>query len=196
MKRFVFHIVITILVSMSISILRAQPPGLSVGEKVRIFLPPAGSEYIKGTVTQIDSLTMKIVNGKGEMAIPYESISELEVSQGMKRNTRKIALIGASLGMMAGSLIAASNPRTTSCRKIPVCILDACGTTRICVTKGISMVGGMVTGFLGGAIIGGLFGLVPFEQWESVPLDASVSMFPTGPHAPSVRPTITLRLSF
>jgi hypothetical protein len=123
------------------------------GQRVRIRVPT--KQELKGKVITIraDTLTMQLMKPgpSSTLAIPFSSITELEISKGQQGNTLK----GAGFGLLGGGLMGLKARR-------------GCGDNSQC-----DLVNWLIIlGAGAGVVIGGFFGsTIRVEKWEKVPLD-------------------------
>ena len=104
-----------------------------------------------------------VVETKGHiLALPPDSVTKLEVSQGQKRNTREGVLIGLLVGGVVGAVIGYASYE--ECVGGWACLGD--------LGPGVNVVAGGVIGGLGGLVTGAFIGLaIQTDRWREVPLD-------------------------
>lgn len=145
---------------------------VSPGTRVRVTAPSIAEHRIVGTIVTIgaDTLTLKtkrkvepfILNSNGQaetLAIPFASVTKLEVIRGKKRNVVKGAGIGVVVGGLSGVVYGFSEGDDP-----PGGIL---GWT---AKEKAAMLG--IMGSLSGGVLGALIGaLKTTDRWEKAPLD-------------------------
>ncbi len=148
--------------------LAAQQDTLVVpGARVRVTAPTVAENHLVGTVAAVDAdtLVLGVNHGTSSLAIPFASMTSLEVSRGKKSKAGLGAIIGAPIGLVAGALIgyAASGGGGT----FPL----GEGLERL-EEGGDAMAAGALLGGLTGGLIGALIGSsIKVDRWETVPLD-------------------------
>jgi hypothetical protein len=150
---------------------QTAPDGASVtvapGSRIRVATPATGR--IVGTLLSAtsDSLHLEVVNGSS-IAFPVASVSQLELSAGVRRNGWKGAGIGLLAGAGVGGVIGLATYRRTECDE-PVLELFVCSfidqTSRNVTVVADAALAGTV-----GAVVGALIGHVGRESWVRVPL--------------------------
>ncbi len=153
----------------------AQVP-VRKGARVRVtrppICPPTDTICMRGPPPQsvgtfwaweADSLIMES-NGNA-LALPLNSVTKLEVSQGQKSHTVEGAIIGLLVGGVAGAAIGyASYQKCEPQGEFFSCILDF-GPEQ-------SALGGALVIGLGGGVVGALIGRsIKTDRWAEVPLD-------------------------
>ena len=132
---------------------------VSAGERVRATIEEQSGK-LTGTLEEWGSDTLYVVpDGASQdvpaSAIPLSTLSKLEISEGLKSNAGKGALIGGGIGLVVGgamSIIAGSTVDTEVT------------STDYLIFTGFVTVGGVGIGALVGA-------LIKSERWEELPLD-------------------------
>lgn len=138
-----------------------ESPPLTPGARVRVSNRWRGSEV--GTLIALKSDTL-VLNVKGQttpLAVPFASVSKLEVSKGQKRSARKGAGRGFLIGACCGILVGAGAGTGSS---------ESEG-----MFLAIPVLGG------GGGIIGALIGTfigAEADHWEPAPLPVRVGVAP------------------
>ncbi len=148
---------------------QVQQPPVERGVRVRVTTPPPpcpawytsctrdSPRHYVGTFVAWKADTL-VVETKGHtLALPWDSVTKLEVSQGQKRNTREGVLIGLLVGGVAGAVVAVAIHE--ECER---CFIDPATLPVAVATVGV--LGGVVTG----AIIGSL---IRTDRWQEVPLE-------------------------
>jgi len=145
---------------------------VSPGTRVRITATSIAEHRIVGTILTIgaDTLTLRTKrkvapfmlksNGQAEtLAIPFASVTKLEVIRGKKRNVVKGAGIGVVVGGLSGVVYGFSEGDDP-----PGGILEWTAKEKA------AMLG--IMGSLSGVVLGALIGaLKTTDQWEKAPLD-------------------------
>lgn len=145
-----------LLLASSVAPLAAQVPDSS---RVRVSTR-SGSQWTGILLsTRADTLHMRPAGWGDALAIPFDSISSLKVSEGTQRHVRKDALIGAGIGMLTGAVLAAASYQDCTGSW---CLYDY-------GRGGDAVFGGALGLFVGGAI-GGVVGAIKREEWRSVPV--------------------------
>ena len=153
----------------------AQVP-VRKGARVRVtrppICPPTDTICMRGPPPQsvgtfwaweADSLIMES-NGNA-LALPLDSVTKLEVSQGQKSYTEVGAIIGLLVGGVAGAAIASASVEECVPEGWFSCFGSDMGSGFV------SLVGALVGG-AGGALFGGLIGsAIKTDRWQEVPLD-------------------------
>jgi len=148
---------------------QVQQPPVERGVRVRVTTPPppcpawytsctrdSPRRYV-GTFVAWKADTL-VVETKGHtLALLWDSVTKLEVSQGQKRNTREGVLIGLLVGGVAGAVVAVA-----IYEECEPCFIDP-ATLPVAVAMA-GVLGGVVTG----AIIGSL---IKTDRWQDVALD-------------------------
>ena len=151
--------------------LAAQQDTLVVlGARVRVTAPTVAENRLVGTVAAVDAdtLVLGVKHGTSSLAIPFASMTSLEVSRGKKSNVGK----GLGIGFLAGAALGAV-------------IGFAAGDDPpgfLAFSSEQKAAAGAILGGLAGGVIGGVVGATgPSERWETVPLDQiRVSLTPRG----------------
>ncbi len=155
---------------------QVQQPPVERGARVRVTTSPPNPcpawntrctrdrlpRHYVGTFVAWKADTL-VVETKGHiLALPPDSVTKLEVSQGQKRNTREGVLIGLLVGGVVGAVIGYAS-------------YEECVAGRDCLGDlglGVNVAAGGVIGVLGGLVAGAFIGLaVETDRWVDVPLD-------------------------
>ncbi len=151
---------------------QVQQPPIERGARVRVTTPPPPCptwytsctrdslrRYV-GTFVEWKADTL-VVETKGHtLALLWDSVTKLEVSQGQKRNTREGALMGLLVGGVAGAVIAAAIYEEYECGHL--CFVDP-ATIPMAVAVGVG---------LGGVAVGATIGsLIKTDRWQEAPLE-------------------------
>ena len=146
----------------------AQPysrAGIDVGRRVRVTTPGVpGRDRYAGRVVAVsaDSLTLHRDGAKAPSAIPFASITRLEVSRGRHPSGWR----GAGIGLVAGAAVGTIVGVATYQEKRGDCYLFVGCTADYREAKGISPSGGAILGAAGGMIVGTIVGrMVRSERW-------------------------------
>ncbi len=149
---------------------QVQQPPVERGARVRVTTSPPNpcpawntrclreidSRRYVGTFVAWKGDTL-VVETKGHtLALPLDSVTKLEVSQGQKRNTSEGALMGLLVGGVAGAVVAVA-----IYEECEPCFIDP-ATFPVAVAMA-GVLGGVVTG----AIIGSL---IETDRWQEVQL--------------------------
>ncbi len=152
---------------------QVQQPPVERGARVRVTTSPPNPCPAWNTRCTRDSLPRHyvgtfvawkgdtlVVETKGRiLALPLDSVTKLEASQGQKRNTREGALMGLLVGGVAGAVIGAAIYEEYECEQL--CFIDP-ATIPVAVAMGV---------VLGGVAVGATIGsLIKTDRW-AVPLD-------------------------
>lgn len=108
--------------------------------------------------TRDDSVRVRPEGVASALAIPVDSVSSLQVSQGMQRHVQRDLLIGGGIGMVAAAVSAASSYQACT----SWCIYDY-------GRGGDAAIAGVI-GFIAGGTIGAVVGAIKHEEWRSVPV--------------------------
>jgi hypothetical protein len=136
---------------------RAQP--VSQGMRVRVMAPAISNDWISGTVERADSaaLRLRVPPAGGMLLVPAETMRRMQASRGRAPSTLQGAIMGGTLGALAGFLTLQVGNDGESCAR-------GCG--------GASG-GGFLIGVGAGAVVGALIGSrirTGPERWREVPL--------------------------
>ena len=149
---------------------QVQQPPVERGARVRVTTPPPpcpawytsctrdSPRHYVGTFVAWKADTL-VVETKGHtLALPWDSVTKLEVSQGQKRNTLEGVLNGLLVGGVAGAVIGLA-----SYEECESCLID--------FGPGRAALAGTAIGVLGGLVVGATIGsLIKTDRW-AVPLD-------------------------
>ncbi len=156
---------------------QVQQPAVERGVRVRVTTPPppcpawytsctrdSPRRYV-GTFVAWKADTL-VVETKGHtLALPLDSVTRLDVSWGRKTNTGMGAEIGFLLGGLAGAFIGLASHEECVPRGWFSCIGPDFGS------EGAAL-GGALLGGLGGLVVRALIrSAVKTDRWEEVPLD-------------------------
>ena len=146
----------------------AQPwsrAGIDVGRRVRVTTPGVpGRDRYAGRVVAVgaDSLTLHRDGTPAPRAIPFTSITKLEVSRGRHPNGWR----GAGIGLVGGAAIGTVVGLITYEKGRGDCYFLAGCTPDYRESKGIDPGGGAILGATGGLIVGTIAGrFVRTEKW-------------------------------
>lgn len=132
----------------------AQGNGLpSPGERIRVADAPGSGHRVVGSVVRSDADTIGIATEAGSVvAIPGSSLSQYEVSRGLRSAFGRGLGLGALVGVIGGSVVG----------------LAAAEDDGFCNT-GCAVVGGGILFGAAGAVVGGIVGAGShYEKWERV----------------------------
>ena len=146
----------------------AQPysrAGIDVGKRVRVTTPGVpGRDRYAGRVVAIgaDSLTLYRDGAPAPTAIPFTSITKVEVSRGRHPNGWR----GAGLGLVGGAAVGTVVGLITHKKGRGECYFLAGCTPDYRPEEGIDPGGGAVLGATGGLIVGAIAGrFIRTEKW-------------------------------
>ncbi|HWE42872.1 MAG TPA: hypothetical protein VG432_10220 [Gemmatimonadaceae bacterium] len=149
-------------------VLGAQPmsrAGIDVGKRVRVTTPGVpGRDRYAGRVVAVgsDSLTLHRDGAPGPRAIPFTSITKVEVSRGRRPNGWR----GAGLGLVGGAAAGTVVGLITYKKQRGDCYFLAPCTPDYRPREGVSPGGGAVLGATGGLIVGAIAGrFIRTEKW-------------------------------
>ncbi len=133
----------------------AQDTLVVPGARVRVYSP----DRVTGTIEKLSSDTLVLrLEDRDSQAIPFASITRLEVSRGQKSNTASGALIGGAVGLAAGAIVG-----------------GIVGSDWPDIPEPGWLVGAAYLGSIGlvaGAGLGAIIGAVSkSDRWQTVPLD-------------------------
>ncbi len=147
----------------SVDLFGQKAPLVAQGDRVRVTAP---NERVVGTFTVLKPDTLVVSVESRRLAIPFASVTSLEVSRGQKSKSGKGALIGLGAGAAAGVVTALVGCADNSCDDVTGLVVLIFGA------------GGALGGVLIGAVIGSF---IQTDRWETVPLDRiRVSLTPRG----------------
>lgn len=130
------------------------------GDRVRISAPGIGVERLVATVLTVKPDTIVVRNGE-PLALPFASVTKLEVSRDRKSRARLGMAIGFWSGAVAGGVIAARSLGDTE---------DTYWGGNLNLSDG-TLFGGALFGGIAGTLVGALIGSTfKVDQWEAVPL--------------------------
>jgi hypothetical protein len=148
--------------------LGAQPwsrAGIDVGKRVRVTTPGVpGRDRYAGRVVAVgpDSLTLQRDGAPAPTAIPFTSITKVEVSRGRRPNGWR----GAALGLVGGAAAGAVVGLITYKKQRGECYFLAPCTPDYRPAEGIDPGGGAILGATGGLIVGTIAGrFIRTEKW-------------------------------
>ena len=150
----------------SVDLFGQEAPLVAQGDRVRVTAP---NERVVGTFAVLKPDTLVVNVESRRLAIPFASVTSLEVSRGQKSRTGRGALIGLGVGVVAGVGTA-----------LALCAEGDCNIDGD-ITGAVALVLG-AGGALVGAGIGALIGSqTKTDRWETVPLDRiHISLTPRG----------------
>lgn len=156
-------------------LLAQQLSQLHPGQRVRVTIPSAGLTAREATLQSFEAGTITLRTerytyvGAGwrslasdtvELAVPIDSVRNLDVSLGRRNLAPEGAVIGGLIGAVVGGVLAK--------RDYDRCIARG---GWICGSPGFAFIVGGGLGGLAGGGLGALFGLaIDRERWEPVPL--------------------------
>ena len=138
---------------------------LSPGARVRVTSPATGR--VVGTLQPAadDSVRLELASGSS-LSLPKSSLSDLEVSAGIRRDGWRGAGIGLLVGAGVGGVIGLATYRRAECYDNPIegflCDIVNRTSRSVTVVSDAAMVG------TAGAIVGALIGHVGRESWVRV----------------------------
>ena len=137
----------------------AQDTLVVPGARVRVYSP----DRVTGTIETLssDTLVLRTEARRSLQAIPFASITKLEVSRGRKSNVGKGARIGLAVGAGVGAIAGV------------ILIIGECSGSAGCLFYSVAGgVAGALYLFLPGTLLGAVIGAVfRTDLWETVPLD-------------------------
>jgi hypothetical protein len=151
---------VALMLAGSAELLAQHRPPIVPGDRVRISAREIGVERLAATVLTVKSDTIVVRSGE-PLALPFASVTKLEVSRERKSRARLGMAIGFWTGAVAGGVIVARSSRDTEDTVFDFNPGEAFGEL-----LGGALLGG-IAGTLGGALIGSSFKV---DQWEAVPL--------------------------
>lgn len=133
--------------------LAAQAPDSS-----RVRVSTQNGAKIVGTLlsTRDDGVSVRPEGRSDGVVIAFDSISKLQVSQGMQRHVTRDLLVGGGIGLLTGAALAAASYKPCT----SWCIMD--------YGRGGDAFFGGVLGFAVGGAIGGAVGFIKSEEWRTV----------------------------
>ena len=158
-------------------------PSIKTGDQVRVKAPSIrgariGTPWIRGSFVSLDATSLRLKEkARMPLKIPLASVTKLEVSRVHRSravNVWKGVLIGAGIGVVVGTLSAASFDEEETNSDLG-CFLSACSRGQA-FWYPMALVGGPLAVLFAG--IGAA--LPPGEHWEEVPLRPRVSLSPRG----------------
>ena len=139
---------------------RAQG-ALAPGMRVRVLAPALEPQWIAGTVLAADSGAVRLrVPGAGAaVVVPMRGVQRVQLSRGRGRATGEGSIAGATLGALAGYLLATAGGADVGC-------VNRCGGA-----GGGAFLMGAGVGAVFGALLGRQVRSGP-ERWRDLPVDA------------------------
>lgn len=136
-------------------------PALVAQSRVRVTAPGFRGHAVVGRLVslQADSVLLLEEGATTPTALPSRDVRTLEVSRGMKRQTKAGAVTGMIFGGIAGVVIGSAS--ADRCKREATLFENLCD---------LNVVGGLSAGMVGGALVGGLVGSqIRVEQWQTIP---------------------------
>ena len=145
----------------------AQQRSPQSGQRIRITSWSLGFRPLAATFEGVNGDTLRVLSEADgtALAIPLDSVNQVEVQQGRRSLWGEGAVLGVVVvGVGLGALSAALYEEPEPC------------TGGLCPSWEIGKGGMFAFGFVGGALLGGVVGgfigkLVETDRWEEVPLD-------------------------
>jgi hypothetical protein len=159
----------------SVDLFAQQEPPVAPGDRVRVTAPTIDPDPFVGTFVSMGADTcVLLVEGRAEaLALPFASVTSLEVSRGRK----SYALAGAGIGLAAGAVVGVAIASGTEEGEYE-------GLARF-----VSVAGGTGIGLVIGTVVGAS---IKTERWEFVDLQpVRVSITPLGIRGLAVSMSVT-----
>ncbi len=120
---------LVVAMSCSTSALPAESRTLTVGNRVRVTTPGAGTEPLIGTVVGIepDGVLVRGASGGSAVRVPAAKATTIEVSGGKRSQAGRGAMLGAAVGVMPGLLMTFGDYNTDDGSPGAVAVLGAAG---------------------------------------------------------------------